>query len=160
MVLRRLLAADRHTMLVEQVAPAGLGAFGVVAVRDLRTWTVVREVLVRKAAIVLADRGLHVRKRVAVQKAGVRLAMELLRNVADLKAAARKVIVRNAEHRSVVVLAGNLRAATRMRNRRSLLRTRKAWKSKKSMLLLRSLWIRQTLPRKRSLRTRSHWRTE
>ena len=126
-VLLRLLVAVPRSQAVVRRLPAdrkeivGRRLIEVVAVRDLRTWMVVREVLVLKVVIVLADRGLRVEKQVAVQKVAVRrklvvvrLAKALARNVAGLKADARKVTVRNVEHLSVAGLAGNLRAATPM----------------------------------------------
>ena len=110
-VLRRLLAAVPRSQVVVRRLRAGRRLIEVVAVRDLRTWTVVREVLVRKAAIVLvAVRKVAVSRKPVV----VRLAKVPPRNVAGLKADVRKVTVQNVEHLSVAGLAGNLRAATLM----------------------------------------------
>ena len=112
-VVRRLLA-DRKAIVDRRLIV-------VVAARDRRTWMAGREVLVRKAAIVQADRDLRDQKQVAVQKvavsqkrAVVRLVKVIAPNAAGLKADVRKVTVQNVEHLSVADLAVNQRAITSM----------------------------------------------
>ena len=113
-VVVRRLPADRKAIVVRRVIVVGVA-------RDRRTWMAAHEALVRKAAIVLADQGLRVQKQVAVQKAVVsqkqivdRLATVIARNMAGLKADARKAIGQNGEPPSVADLAGNQRTATPM----------------------------------------------
>lgn len=122
--LRRLSVADPRSPVVLLHSLAGRKVIvgrrriEVVAVRDLHTWMVVREVLVRKVAIVPVDRDIHVQKQVGGQKVAVRqkpvvvrLAKVPPRNVGGLKADDWKVTVQNAEPPNAAVLAGNRRVA-------------------------------------------------